>query len=201
MPSIRHNAVRDITAQLLTEVCPNVDFEPQLQPLSGERFPLRSTNVEDNARLDIRAQNFSNKSKQTTFFDVRVINSHAPSNCSSSSDVCYRRHKRDKRRSYEQRILEVEHETPTPLVLSSSGGWGLSATVAFKRLASLISEKYGQSYSSTISWFRCRISHSLIDSAVACLRAPRSSRHAPIREIDLADQPPDLFLAEVQPVE
>ena len=68
-------------------------------------------------------------------------------------------------------------------------------------LASLISEKYGQSYSSTISWIRCRISHSLSDSAVACLRAPRSSRHAPIREIDLTDQPLDLFLAEAQLVE
>ena len=48
---------------------------------------------------------------------------------------------------------------------------------------------------------RCRISFSLIDSAVACLRAPRSSRHAPVREIDLIDQPLDLFHAEVQSVE
>ena len=71
-------------------------------------------------------------------------------------------------------------------------------------LASLISEKHGQPYSTnstTISWIRCRISFSLIDSAVACLRAPRSSRHAPVREIDLIDQPLDLFHAEVQSVE
>ena len=105
MPSIRHNAIRDITAQLLTKVCPNVGVEPQLQPLSGERFPLRSTNLKENARLNIRAQNFWDKSKRTTFFDVRVFNSHATSNCSSSSDACYRRHEREKRRSYEQRIL------------------------------------------------------------------------------------------------
>ena len=132
---------------------------------------------------------------------MRVFNSHAPFNCSFSSDVCCRRQEWKKRRSYAQQILEVEHGTFAPLVLSSSGGWGSSAKVAFKRLASLISEKYGQSYSSTISWIRCRISHSLIDSAVACLRAPRSSRHAPIREIDLADKPPHLFLAEVKSVE
>ena len=48
MSSIRHNAIRDITAQLLTEVCPNLGVEPQLTPLSGERFPLRSMNIEDN---------------------------------------------------------------------------------------------------------------------------------------------------------
>ena len=49
MPSIRHNAIRDITAQRLTEVCPNVCVEPTLQPLTGERFPLRSTNIEEGA--------------------------------------------------------------------------------------------------------------------------------------------------------
>ena len=47
MPSIRHNPVRDITAQLLTEVCPKVGVEPTLQLLNGESFPFRSTNTED----------------------------------------------------------------------------------------------------------------------------------------------------------
>ena len=59
MPSIRHNAIRDITAQLLTEVCLNVGVEPQLQPLSLERFPLQSTILEDNARLDISGHRIS----------------------------------------------------------------------------------------------------------------------------------------------
>ena len=58
LTSIRHNRVRGITAQLLTEVCPNVRIEPTLQPLSGESFPLRSTNVEKRARLDMKTQNF-----------------------------------------------------------------------------------------------------------------------------------------------
>ena len=102
---------RSVTAQLLTEVCPNVCVEPTLQPLTGERFPLRSTNAEEGARLDIKAQNFWDKSKQSTFFDVRIFNSHAPANCTSSTDACYRRHEREKRRAYEQRFLEVEHGT------------------------------------------------------------------------------------------
>ena len=45
MPSIRHNAIRDITAQLLMEVCPNVCVKPTLQPLTGKTFPLRSTKI------------------------------------------------------------------------------------------------------------------------------------------------------------
>ena len=150
MLSIRHNAARDITAQLLTEVCPKVGVEPTLQTLNGESFPFRSTNTEDGARLDIKPQKFWDKSKQPTLFDVRIFNSLVTSNCTSSSDACYGRHEREKRRAYEQRILEVEHGTFTPLVLSTSGGWGPSAMMAFKRLAGLISEKHGQPYSSTL---------------------------------------------------
>ena len=55
LPSIRHQRVRDIMAQLLTEVCPNAGIEPALQLLSGESFPLRSTNVKEGTRLDIKS--------------------------------------------------------------------------------------------------------------------------------------------------
>ena len=121
------------------------------------------------------------------------FNSHASANCSSSTNGCYRRHERQKRRAYEQRVLEVEHGTFTPLVLSTSGGWGPSATVAFKRLAGLISEKYDQPYSSTLSFIRCKVTFSLIDSAIACLQAPRSAFHAPAWDINLTDYLIDLY--------
>ena len=142
MPSIRHDRIRDITAQLLTEVCSNVGLEPTLQPLTGESFPLSSNNTDEGSRLDIKAQNFWDCSQRRAFFDVRVFNSFAPSNSSSSTNSTYRRHEREKRRAYEQRILQVEHGTFTPLVLSSSGGWGPSAMVAFRRLAGLIATKH-----------------------------------------------------------
>ena len=35
-PTIRHNEVRDLTADLLTEVCYDVEVEPKLQELTGE---------------------------------------------------------------------------------------------------------------------------------------------------------------------
>ena len=75
---------------------------------------------------------------------------------------------------------------------------GPSATVAFKRLAGLISEKYDQPYSSILSFIRCKIIFSLIDSAIACLRAPRSAFHAPVRDSNLMDYHLDLICAEVQ---
>ena len=57
-PSIRHNELRDITAELLTEVCHCVGVEPTLQPLTGDQFFYRSANVEVGARLDVVAEGF-----------------------------------------------------------------------------------------------------------------------------------------------
>jgi hypothetical protein len=94
---------------------PNVGLEPQLQPLSGETFQHKTSSTDDQARLDIQAQNFWDNSNQTTFFDVRVFNAHAPSNC-LSTNACYRKHELEKRRKYEQRIIEVDHGIFTPLV-------------------------------------------------------------------------------------
>ena len=58
LPSIRHNNIRDFTAKLRTEVCPNVEIEPALQPLTGERFTSRTAISVDEARDDVRAQGF-----------------------------------------------------------------------------------------------------------------------------------------------
>ena len=33
---MRHNGIRDLTANLLSEVCSDVQIEPDLQPLTGE---------------------------------------------------------------------------------------------------------------------------------------------------------------------
>ena len=57
-PSIRHNEVRDITAELLSEVCHDVEVEPHLQPLSDERFQQKTANTQDGARLDIAMNGF-----------------------------------------------------------------------------------------------------------------------------------------------
>ncbi len=107
-PTLRHNEIRDMTAQLLTEVCPNVATEPHLQPLTGESFCLASTNINDGARLDIRARSFWTAG-QDTFFDVRVFHPNAPSNRSGRLSAVYKRHEDEKKRTYGQRILEIEH--------------------------------------------------------------------------------------------
>ena len=57
-PILRHNEIRDITAQLMSEVCPNVATEPILQTVSNKQFVHHSANTKSAACLDVRAQGF-----------------------------------------------------------------------------------------------------------------------------------------------
>ena len=52
---IRHNEIRNLTANLMSEVCHNVQIEPQLHPLSGETLHYQSSIQDDDAKVDIRA--------------------------------------------------------------------------------------------------------------------------------------------------
>ena len=191
-PSIRHNELRDITAALLSEFCHNVSVEPNLQPLSGEQFHYRSANVEDGARLDVSAESFWGRDRRLAYFDVKVFNPFASSYASSPLAQCYRRAELDRKRKYDERIREVENGTFSPLIFSSSGGMGPSATVVFKRIATLLSEKRGHPYSHVLYWIRAKLCYSLLRSAVMCLRGSRSSYH----RCNLTDLSIDLACAE-----
>ena len=134
---IRHNEIRDNLAKLLTEVCHDVCIEPHLQPLSSESFTACSVITGDSARLDVAASGFWGGRFERTFFDVRVFNPHVPSNRSPQLATTYRRDEREKRLHYEQRVLEVEHASFVPFVISCTGGAGSCATVILKRLRCL----------------------------------------------------------------
>ena len=98
---------------------------------------------DDNARLDIRARSFWDNNAENTFFDVNIFNPNAPSNRSTSVTSCYRRHERAKRNKYmyEERVVEVEKATFTPLVFNTSGGASPLTTTFLKHLASLLADK------------------------------------------------------------
>ena len=178
-PSIRHNELRDITAELLSEVCHNVGTEPSLQPITDEHLIHRTANREDGARLDVAAESFWASDRQRAFFDIRVFNPFAPSYRNVPLAQGYRRNELEKKRAYDQRVREIEHGSFSPLVFSTTGGMGTTATVVYKRLASMISEKLEKPYSKTMQWIRCRRNFSLLRSAIMCLRGSRSSRHHP----------------------
>ena len=137
--------------------------------------------------LDIVANGFSGSPYEKAFFDVRVFNPYAPSNRHSSLVATYQQHETLKERLYEQRVREVEHASFTPLVFSSTGGLGPAATTFYKRLASMLSDKWKQPYT-TIDWFRYRLSFYLLRSSISlCIGGARSSAHSKlVAAVDLA---------------
>ena len=146
-PSIRHNELRDITASLMKEICHNVTIEPILQPLSGETLHPRSAIADDNARSDVRAEGFWDCRRQDAYFDVKVFNPTAAAYRNKTLQSCYRQLEAGKRHEYQDRILNVEHGSFSPLIFSATGGMGPTASVVFKRLASLLSAKRDELYS------------------------------------------------------
>ena len=150
-PSLCHNEIRDLTANLLTEICSNVCVEPELQPLSRESLKPRMANTEDHARLDIAANGLWGGRNERNFVDVRVFNPHAPTNKHTSLQSAYRTHKKMKKRVYQQRVLEIEHASFTPVVLSATGGMANEATFFYKRIASLLALKWDQPYSTVMT--------------------------------------------------
>ena len=162
-----------------------------MQPLTGETFSLASGIVEDGARLDVAANGFWGSRHQKVFIDVKVFNPNASSYRGSSLSSLYRRLEKEKRRKYEQRIHDVEMGYFTPLVFSTFRGMSTICTICnifFKRLASLLADKKDVSYSVVMSWLRCRVSFSLLRSAIDCLRGARSSKGHPsnLQSLDLA---------------
>ena len=56
----RHNEIRDLEAELLEMVCPDVQIEPVLQPITGEEF-ANGTNQAPDARLDVHCRGVSSQ--------------------------------------------------------------------------------------------------------------------------------------------
>ena len=119
-----------------------------------------------------------------TFFDVRIFNPHAPSNRNQTPSTCYRKHERENKRAYTQRILEVEHSSFTPFVFSATGGIGREATCFYKchgfyarsEVGSLI-QHHTLLAEMLIVRLTIRLTFSPICSAIQFLRGARSSQH------------------------
>ena len=133
-PSVCHNEIRDVTANLMSEVCHAVCTEPSLQPVTGEQLTHKTANREEGTRLDVVAQSFWGRDKQSAFFDVylRVFNPYALTYQNSSLSQMYKRNKQEKKRAYDEWVREIKHGSFSPLVFSAAGGMGSTATL-FKK--------------------------------------------------------------------
>ena len=188
---LRHNQVRDLYAKMLREVCFDVQKEPVLLPLSGEQFRLKSSNTAQEARPDVSARSVWNNLDKV-FFDVRIFHHGAKSNQLATVEAAFKKHEDEKKRVYNQRIMDVEKATFTPLVLSTHGGIGPEAEKFNKRLAVLIAKKRGILYSEAVSFVRTRLRFSILRTVLMAVRGFRGKEMReddPNSDINLIETP------------
>ena len=178
----RHNEIPDLQAELLDMVCYDVKVEPALQPIKGKEL-ARGTNQAPDARLGVHCRGFWEQ-QRAAFFHIRVCYPNADSYRDLSPKQIYRIHEKEKKRKHNSHITEIKQGTITPLVFTMTGGMADECLRYHSRLAGLLSAKKQDSYTTTISWVRAKVSFAILQSALLCLRGSRIPRR---RNLDVKD--------------
>ena len=164
---MRHNRIRDLEADLMKEVCYDVKIEPELLSIEGDGS--RNGNAAEKARLDVAGVGVWG-AYEKTYLDIRIMHQNSQSYINKPVDQVYVQHEREKKRSYGERVLQIEKASFTPIVLSTHGGCGKEADRHHKRIAELIADKKNESYSEVICHLRTRIRFSLLRSILTAVR-------------------------------
>ena len=181
----RHDRIRDVFAKLLSDVSYDIRVEPPLQPLTGETL-AGAANKKEEARLDISARGFWQEGAMA-FFDVRVFNPFAKAYSNTKTDATFDLHENKKKTAYNQRVIDIEHGSFTPLVMSAYGGFGRETERFMSKLICKIAEKKDMPMSVVANYIRTKISFSLVKSQVLCMRGSRRiwSQHVDSQEAEV----------------
>ena len=172
--TMRHNAIRDVEANILREVCKDVKTEPMLQPVGDVQLAAGS-NKTNQARLDVSAVGVWS-SFERTFLDIRVTNPGAASNSDKSVAKLLQLNEQEKIKKYNDRVLQVEKASFVPMVFTTNGGMSLQCERLNKRLAELISERRKESYSHVMGHIRTRLRFALLKSILIAIRGVRGKQ-------------------------
>ena len=109
----------------------------------------------------------------TAFFDVRVSHLNSKTNQGKPTAAFFKEQESEKKRKYQQRVLEVEMGSFTPLIFGTNGGMGKECKMFMKHLAEKLAEKDVEGYPVVISWLRTRISFEILKSVNTSIRGSR----------------------------
>ena len=94
---------------------------------------------------------------------------------STETSTIFKEQEEEKKRMYQQRVLDVEMASFTPLVFGISGWMGADCNCSLKRLAEKLSEKNGiEPYHITITWIRKLLSFEILRSVHTCVAGSRT---------------------------
>ena len=154
----------------MIEVCSQVATKPELQPVSQKEFSLSTANIQDGARLDIVMNGFWGEGQSMpllmSVFLIHLLHPMLPVPCL----LAIRSMKTSRKELMDKRSERVSmHASYTPVVMLATGELAHEATYFYKRLASLLSYKWGDEYSVVMGWLQCSLSFSLLHSAIQCV--------------------------------
>ena len=173
---MRHNALRDLEAELMEEVCKDVKIEPMLLPLGELNIQLlNGGNRASKGRLDVSGVGVWG-TQQISFLDLRITHPNCQSSANKTIDQIYSQHENEKKREYNARVLEVEKGSFTPMVFLTTGGAGPEANKHHKRIARLIANKRREEYSEVMAYIRRRVSFNLLKSTLTAIRGIRGKK-------------------------
>ena len=129
-------------------------------------------------------------------FILRVFYSNAKRYRSQNLNHCYELNEKEKKKQYNERVLQIEQGSFTPLVMSANSGMGRECRKFFSRL----SEKRKLRQSIIASCFRRKISFLLMKSILSCIRGSRSIFDTPkiedsiMRDAEVSEKTSNIIL-------
>ena len=115
-----------------------------------------------------------------------MIHPNCPTHVNKELKSLFDQNEKEKKRSYNERVLNVEKASFTPIVLATTGGMGNEAEKFHQRLAVLISQKRKENYADVLNHLRTRLRFSLLKSTLIALRGVRGKQQKNEEIADLA---------------
>ena len=125
--------------------------------------------------MDISARGFWQRGEKA-YFDVKVFNPFARTHLSTKLDTVFKQQEATKKNQYNERVIQIEHGTFTPIVTSAYGGYGRETNKFLSVLINKVAEKHDMHMSIVANYIRTKLSFEIVRSQVLCVRGSRSLR-------------------------
>ena len=111
---------------------------------------LQSANTEDSTHHDVKARGFY-RHGQCALFIIRAVHVNVTSNRTLSTDQILSCAESKKKRSYNQRVIEIKYGTFMPLIFVTNGAMGTECSAFHKILAKKLAQKPNEKYCEIMS--------------------------------------------------
>ena len=96
--------------------------------------------------------------RKTALFDLRVTHVNSKCQQTKKASEVFKEHEDEKKRKYQQQVLDVEMGSFTPVVFGTNDGMGNGSQRFLMYLADKIAQKDTELYNTVIAWLRTQIS-------------------------------------------